>query len=85
MGRQSKMLSDCKGNAAQGSPGWVDVRPRRMKRRGLTRLARGRFVHREGADYLLDDGIALGANLLVGGILNRMRHKDPRRLGQAQR
>jgi hypothetical protein len=48
---------------------------------GLTRW----FVHRKGPDHLLDDRVALGANLLVGGILDGMRHKDPRRLGQAER
>jgi hypothetical protein len=48
-------------------------------------LARRRLVHRKGSDHLLDDRIALGANLLVGGILDRMRHEDPRSFGQAQR
>jgi hypothetical protein len=34
---------------------------------------------------LLDNGVALGTNLLVGSVLNRMRDKDPRRFGKTQR
>jgi hypothetical protein len=52
---------------------------------GILNLAGRCFIHRQSADHLLDDSVALGANLLVGRILDRVRHEDARRFGQAER
>jgi hypothetical protein len=42
-------------------------------------------VERQRPYHLFDDPVAFRAYLLVSGILNRMRHIDPRRLRQTQR